>query len=256
MDSELKNIFDKAAKPPSTSEVFAKEPQKDVKIEDVFSGDENLMRVIQNAKGRPSLSHATRHASQTAPSLLTPANILLAINALVIVGFLTYFALYRPTPQTTTAQPSPPQTPESVTPTTPLQAEFPDVPLSVHTAGALDEAASWRLAENLFNEKNYTKAYHVYKKLRENLLPSIPSDEFLRDCLTLKMALCLQNLNQQEDLTNLFTSALESRSPIVRTLANYHLMFSDLHNKQYASARMRAYRTLALAEVMQEPTIT
>ncbi|MEJ5259692.1 MAG: tetratricopeptide repeat protein [Anaerohalosphaeraceae bacterium] len=124
------------------------------------------------------------------------------------------------------------------------------VQLSPLTRKVLDESVSLRSAEELYRARDYFKACYVFGRLRENLMKNNPADACLDDYLTLRMALCLQRTQEQEILTALFAQALESRSPVVRALAYYHLCFLQMHNQQFLEARKSAYRALSLMSVM------
>ncbi len=123
------------------------------------------------------------------------------------------------------------------------------VQLSPLTRKVLDESVSLRSAEELYQARDYFKACYVFGRLRENLMKNNPADACLDDYLTLKMALCLQRTQEQEILTALFAQAIESRSPVVRALAYYHLCFLQMHNQQFLEARKSAYRALSLMPV-------
>lgn len=52
-------------------------------------------------------------------------------------------------------------------------------------------------------------------------------------------------------MAELFTRALNSRSPVVRMLANYNLAYIQNHNRNYLEARRHAYQTLALLKTIE-----
>jgi len=256
-DTEVKNVFDKASNEPTASEVFAKEPKKDLSTQDVFGGDEKLYKLLEKAARANVIANTSRAAAKVASKIPSPTHIILVINILAITAILGYLLL-RP-PAVGTAAP-PGEQEHSLTTQSVTQAQdahhpnlAPQPPaVSKRTAAALEKASSWQLAEQLYHARNYKQAYLVFNDLAQKLTTNIPANEFMRDFFTLKMALCLQKTNDHQNLSNLFTTALTSRSPVVRALANYHLIFAENHNKQYAGARSRAYQTLALLKAFED----
>jgi TolA-binding protein len=127
---------------------------------------------------------------------------------------------------------------------------FESVHLSNATVQALEGSISLRAADALYKAQDYFKACYVYDRLRDNLMINDLADACLDDYLALRMALCLQKSQEQELMLSLFTQALESRSPVVRTLAYYNLSFLQMHNQQFLAARTSAYRALALVSCL------
>jgi TolA-binding protein len=248
MDNQMNDEFDKTAQEPTESEVFAKEPQKDLTARDVFAGDEKLYKQLE--KGAPAT------IIRRAASRLSTTHIMLILNTIIISIILLYLML-RPPAIGIAVQPTEQKSSESLQ-TTPPKSDKPAVvsteppAIDKKTAAALKTASSWQLAEQLYNARKYNEAYHVFNELTEKLATNTPADEFMRDFFRLKMAICLQNTQGHENISALFTSALQSRSPLVRALANYRLIFAENHNKQYASARSRSYRTLALLKAFDD----
>ena len=252
----MKSVFDGAAKPPAASEVFAKETKKDVSARDVFAGNEKLYQLIEKRKPGAIISQAGQSAVNAASRFFSTTHIILVINIIVITAILAYLLLRspaanfqtQPTVQQTSQQTqSSSQRQDTVGALTPKQ-----LAITERTATALQKASSWQLAEQLYLARNYNQAYYVFDALNAKLTTNIPADEFLRDFFQLKMALCLQKTQDQEDLSGLFTTALQSRSPVVRALTNYHLIFIEAGNKQYLNARTRAYRTIALLKAVED----
>jgi TolA-binding protein len=255
MNKETKDTFDNAEKTPDSSEVFANQAKENVSAQDIFVGDRKFYRTIEKAAFATPVLQAGRAAVKTASSLFSTTHVILIINLLVLTAVLAYVLLRPPIVtvqagplQPKTAQPdqTPPKTQNVAVALTPAQ-----LAISKRTAAALEKANSWQLAERLYNIGEYNQACYVFSKLSEKLTTNIPADEFLKDFFQLKMALCLQKTQTDENLSTLFTTALQSRSPVVRTLANYHLTFTELANKQYLNARTRIYRTLALLETLE-----
>ena len=258
MNPELKKIFEKASKPPQAEEVFAKETSDEVDAQDIFSGDEEFFETLENA-GQPSIvtqiTEATNVAVKSVTKFFSTTHIILIVNLLAITVILAYLLLRSPVasqvPQAQSAAPDKAQTQEVVTKA--VSVETPEsLKVTGRTAEALDKAVSWEVAEQLWNRRQYAEAYYVFNQLSDNLITNIPSEKFLKDFLELKMALCIQKTDDQAGLSRLFTSSLQSRSPVVRALANYNLVFAENRNRQYMNARKRAYQTMALLKTFQD----
>ena len=106
---------------------------------------------------------------------------------------------------------------------------------------------SLKVAQEYYSQKNYKAAYSVYNKLYK----AMPvNEELLKDYFYLKMGLCLKNILDYEEASHLLMLVSESRSPVVRTIANYHLSLIEIKRKRYLRARTRAYKTLALIKAI------
>ena len=264
MDTETKTIFEKAAKKPSSAEIFAKLPGEDITVRDLFAGDEEFYLSIENGGKSPiteQLSKAPDAIASGISRFFSHTLVILIINLLAISVFFGYLLL-KPGKGLIVTEPA---ITDSASDGTGVPAQPTDVkPQSADmhagmrltvgdaTAELLNEAISWELAERLFTNQKYPQAYHVFEKLSDNLITNIPSDEFLKDFFQLKMAMCIQLSDDQTNLSQLFTLTLQSRCPTVRMLSNYHLIFAENRSNHYMLARARAYRTLALLEAIED----
>ena len=98
MDTQVKNLFDKASKKPDVSEVFAKDMPKEVSAEDVFAGNEELYKAIESAN-RPQIIVQAENVGQAAVnavSQITAAHIILIVNVVVISAIVGYLLLRAP----------------------------------------------------------------------------------------------------------------------------------------------------------------
>lgn len=109
------------------------------------------------------------------------------------------------------------------------------------------ESLSLKLAESFYLQGNYEKACNVYDRLRQSLPPNTDS-ELLRDFLQLKMALCMKRTGDTKRANHLFATVVQSRSPILKILANYYLSSRAIQQQQYLKAAARAYQAIALIE--------
>ncbi|MBN1124148.1 MAG: hypothetical protein JXA82_04010 [Sedimentisphaerales bacterium] len=244
IDTETKNVFDQASRSPHASELFGGQMEQDVSVQDLFAGDDNLYRIIEKGRGPNLLSHASKVAHKAGAKFLTPTHLVLMINVVVIMGTLGYLVMRDPSETAI-----PPTQPSAASGG---QMELPRINLSRTTSAELDKAVSWQVAEQLLQSGDYIRAYYVYEKLNRNLTQHREGDNLIRDMLYLKMALCIQKLPEYGSPEELFNRALISRSPVVRVLTNYHLMMIAIANRNFDTARMRAYKTLALLPTVQD----
>jgi tetratricopeptide (TPR) repeat protein len=249
MDTEVKNLFDKASKTPDVSEVFAKDMPKEVAAEDVFAGNDELFKAIENAN-RPQIIVQAENVGQAAASAMSrisAAHIILIVNVVVISGIVGYLLLRPGAPASQTVSEG-----TGTTTIVGLPDTLTDLTVSKSMAATLDKAISWELAEQFYEAGDYPQAYYIFSQLTKNLIPNTVADQFMKDFLMLRMALCLQNSDNQAGINRLFNTALKSRAPVVRALASYNLMFNELNNNRYLSARKHAYKTLALLDSFKE----
>ena len=120
------------------------------------------------------------------------------------------------------------------------------------TTKRLDKAISLQTAQTLYDQGQFEKAHYVYAKLRTHIVGKSLKQQCLRDWLGLQMALSLQHTNDQTLMGQYFTEALESRSLVVRAMANYHLAFIQNRYQQFYESRNRAYQALALLKSFEK----
>lgn len=252
LDDETKNVFDRAARHPDAADIFAAPSKKSVSARDIFSGPESLFDVIEELHPSPrtKVKQAALTTGEKLRRFFSPANIVIMINIVAFGGIFTWIVYkHKTTPRPSTAA-------EALTLIHAFSQEHPieakDLGLSDTEAGALEEAKSWQLGRKLYETRKYSQAYYIFNELREEFNTGLAGDEYMRDFLTLNMALALEKTTDLENLSKLFKVGLESRSPVVRALSNYHLMFLHMQNHQYLNARARAYRTLALMESLRD----
>jgi len=127
-----------------------------------------------------------------------------------------------------------------------------------------NQPISLQLARELYLNKDFQKACSVYQQLLQNLSGEDASN-LMRDYLKLKIALTKITAQQQQAFNNhsatppetdeahaLLRAVANSSSPAVRVLANYYLADIALERKQFLKARARAYRTLALLDLIDQ----
>jgi tetratricopeptide (TPR) repeat protein len=276
---------DKPADVPSDSELFVNpvgngEPQSDQSLlrepenlseRDVFAGDENLYRFLAKA-GRKRTSQA-RHA-ENRPALANSAIRSVSLStvqktlvvSIIIVAVILACELFIPPSRSTakvttmpfSQQPHADQQP-SPDPTQTMPVQTPA--LAQEPQPATKQALSLRLAETLYQQKDYRTAYAAYYQLQQSLLKNPIEDHPFKELLQLKMALCLKgtlttgeaidigtrtaNLDQAD---HLLKALLQSPSPAVKVMANYHKSLIEMQKQQYLKARTRACQAVALVD--------
>ena len=179
----------------------------------------------------------------------------LIILNIIAIAAITGYILLKPAPRSTTAQTAAQRTTKEVQEketSSEAQEVRDESRREEEDTVVFEQGISWRLAEQLYTARRYREAYEVFRQLSENLNTNRPGDEYVRDFMHLKMAMCLQQAEEQADWNEDLTVALQSGSPAVRALANYSLIFTENRKKEYLKARMRAYRTLALLKTVKD----
>jgi len=137
--------------------------------------------------------------------------------------------------------------------------EAPDQIVTVEPVLSPSQPVSLKVAQDFFLNQDYPNAYVVYNQLYQSLTAS-QEQQLLRDFLQLQMALCMQKAVRQsgqsaaadaaDQAYQLFRKVSQSRCPVVRAVANYHLSLIEVEKKQYLKAQIRAYQTIALIDAV------
>jgi tetratricopeptide (TPR) repeat protein len=115
------------------------------------------------------------------------------------------------------------------------------------TAPQSPQATSLKVAQDFYAAGEYDNAYATYSQLYRSLPPDANSH---RDLLRLKMALCRAKSGLIEEADRLLDEIAKSSSNALRLMANYHRISLEMQKKQYLNARTRAYRAMALIDVV------
>ena len=120
-----------------------------------------------------------------------------------------------------------------------------------------EQPLSLKIAQEFELKGDYNNAYAAYNQLCQNIQAKMTSnvteDELMKDFLRLKMALCMEKgavLEQANSVLSGLRTVSQSRSPVIRAIANYHLSLLKMQNKQYLSARARAYQAISLIDAV------
>lgn len=259
---EQKNVLkENTSEVPSDSELFTGEVHRKLSERDVFVGDEDFYRRLEDsAPTAPVQSVTSPLGQQTSARRPTQGSIrhkpFSTLQKMLVTGIITIEAMLLyvlmkpllwppkkiPTPTTQQTRPSKLSTGDS-TQVVQEQIQKPE-PLFPPT-----QPLSLEVARNFYLQKEYGKAYAAYNQLYQSL-PAGAEEDLLRDFLQLKMTLCLKKAGNTDQANRLFRTLSQSRSPVIRVVANYNLSFDEVQKKQYLKARTRAYQMIALVEAV------
>ena len=248
--------------------------------EDVFSGEDFYEPLADSAAPATAQSDTEPVDEQIAadqPLLVSSGRKrfsalqkVLVVSIVTIAAILLYTLLKSPPRPATGTMPAVQRSPlrisasessdEDLAQPTSAQTQKPQslpLPRTVLVQGSPAQPLSLKVADDLYLQADYNRAYAIYDQLHQSL-PAGSQQQLLKDFLQLKMALCLRIVASRgllwvshtraaaDQADHLFRAVSKSRSPIVRALANYHCCLIETQKKQYLRARARAYQTIAL----------
>jgi len=236
----------------------AVESQKELTEQDVFTGDQDFYKLLSDSQISESKKQASDNRSLMRLNRHKPFTLLQ--KAIVVgIGLVTTMLLYilfglksesipGPTSISADQVPSVGQQELNLKPKITDFKNIADEQIQKQEDELLGkQPLSLKVARDFFQQKDYHRAYVVYN----NLYEALPlSEAMLRDFMQLEMALCLEITKDYEQASRLFVMISESRSPVVRILANYHLGLLEIQRKRYLNARSRAYKALALVKAV------
>jgi tetratricopeptide (TPR) repeat protein len=246
---------EKAPQPPSDEELFTGPVFEKASPQQLFAGDEDFYKSLKNAQpGQVSMPSPT----ETIPAKIEGSKrfsliqkVLAAAIFLIAAIMLYAFLVPQEIPQAYQAPGTENQitpTPEPSVTTQNMQPEYrqPQKPKPV-----LDgtQPVSLKIAQTYYLNENYEQALLVYENLLQNL-PKNPKENLMRDSLQLQIALCRIKTDDYIQADQTLRKLLNSKSPAVRMLANYHSGLRDMHKKQYLDARTKAYRAISLIDAV------
>ena len=252
--AEVENKIKNSPEVPSDSDLFVGEVHRNLSEREVFVGDEDFYRLLANSTPTTSV----RSSSNAKSSLRGPirhkrfSNLQKAfVAAIITVGAMLMYVVLKPlllsqnkisTPATQQISPS----------ALPADDSIQVVQLPVQQTAALfpsTQPLSLDVARDFYLQNDYSQAYAAYNQLCQSL-PSGAKDELLRDFLQFKMALCLNKAGNSEQANSLFRTLSQSRSPVIKVVANYELSLLQVQKKQYIKARAMAYQAIAMVSAI------
>ncbi|MCP4613751.1 MAG: hypothetical protein GY845_34110 [Planctomycetes bacterium] len=254
---------------PSDSDLFAGEVHRNLSEREVFVGDEDFYRLLANSTPTNSVRGFTKAKRSLQGPIRNNRFSFLQKTfaaAIITIGAMLLYVVLKPfvwspnkvsTPITQQMSPSPLSVadsiqvvPESVQ--QPVADSIKVVPESVQQMTPLfptEQPLSLDVARDLYLQNDYRQAYAAYNQLYQTL-PSGAGQELLRDFLQYKMALCLNKGGNSEEANSLFRTLSQSRSPVIRVVANYELSLLQIQKKQYIQARTMAYQAIAMVSAV------
>lgn len=262
---------------PPDSELFVGEVHEELSDREVFAGNEDFYKSLA-ASAQP-VSTPPRPARPDAPRPTAPPlwqkrfsglQKALALTIVLVTATLLYTLLKSPPAPRRNYQ-LPPATARRIAPAAHPAPDsgLPSQDLAPAIHGRIQESESLlpqmqplslNIAQDLFLNGQYDKAYAVYEELYQSIpvppASKLTQEQLLRDFLQLKMALCVdqaaQTLPQMQDAADeanhLLRAASQSRSPAVSVVANYRRSLLEMQRKQYIRAMTTAYQAIALLE--------
>lgn len=254
---------------PSDSDLFASDVHRNLSEREVFVGEEDFYRLLANS----TPTNPVRSSAQAKRSLRGPirrkrfSTLQKAFVAgIITIGAMLMYVVLKPllwfpnkisTPATQQISPSTLPVADSIKIVQePVQQPVADsikvVQNPVQQSAPLfpsTQPLSLDVARGFYLQNDYSQAYAVYEQLRQSL-PSGAKEELLRDFLQFKMALCLNKAGNSEQANSLFRTLSQSRSPVIRVVANYELSLLQIQKKQYIKARTRAYQAIAMVSAV------
>jgi len=244
----------------SPEDMFATDASGSISESDVFAGTEDfhktLSKTVNSRKSTKPSKEKRSYSTSQKVLILSIITLLITISYVLLKPDSTKAAFQS---LATTSNPTAPAElnttksayPQTVTaPSTTTQPQG----FSTQPSQSPSEPVSLRYAEKMYLQRNYAKAFDLYKNIFDRFsMPDISiskDDELLRDFCRLKMAFCKKASADYESAYQLLRKALQSPSPAIKAFANYKLCFIDIHNRQYQKARSRAYQALAMADAI------
>ena len=248
-----KTILEEDSLEVPSSQKSTDEARKDISEREVFTEDEEFYEFMAR-QGQVQVT--TDQSDKTEKSLrvwflLKRFSILqkvLALSIIVTIAMLLY-ALLKPALKFTTYAQTVPVARQTTSPEAPTSEDSAQVrPQQLQEPQFVPpsiQALSLKVAQDFYLQKDYRMACKTYNQLQQGL-PMSDEGGLLRDFLQLKMALCIRKTGDFDQANRLLRIVSESRSPVLRVLANYYLGFIEVQKGQYLKARTRAYQTIAL----------
>jgi tetratricopeptide (TPR) repeat protein len=237
-------------------ELFSGPVYQDFSVQDVFVGDSDFYRTMQNDRSEvpvtvprsSSLPSSDRKHSTLVPKVLAGCLIITTLTVLLYVVVLSGGAFLRPSARPDVradVQQAVIEPPKEVV----LTAAVEPLPEEIDQALSLNQPISLKSARAYYEEADYAQAYVVYKRLVQNLPEDADADP-MRDFLRLNMALCLKKSGRDELSSGMLKSVAQGGSPVTRVLANYHLCLFERSQRQFLAMRSRAYQAIGLLDIM------
>ncbi len=250
-----------ATEVPSDNELFAGPVHKELSVQQIFAGDEDFYKSLEDTQIVGSTQHFDTERVSTAQigyKRFSSVQKVLAAAIILIVAVLLYVALRLPSEHAGQMASDVRQTPAIELPAvktvrvTPQQIQKPEPILdATQPESILDstQPVSLKIAQTFYFNGDYDQAFSIYEKLHKSL-PASSKEDLMRDFLQLQLALCMERTADYTQAARLFRKILKSNSPAVRVVAYYHCGLLEMQKKQYLNARTKAYQAIALIDAV------
>ncbi len=249
-DSPKEDAQENSSPPPPDSDLFAGKVLEELSEHSIFAGDEDFFKSLASC----SPADTTRKPANTGLPLtglirnkrLSIVQKGLAVIIVVIAAVLIYALLKSPSATTANTQPlsATQQTPH---PAGPAKVSLLQIPES-QSASKTTTSSSLEVAQTLYLKGDYSKALPVYEQLYKSI-SAMPSEDLMGDFLQLRIALCLERTADYEQANRLYRTLANSRSDVIKVIANYRRGLLEMQKKQYLNARAKAYQSIALIDM-------
>jgi len=259
---EQKNVLkENTSEVPSDSELFTGEVHRELSEREVFVGDEDFYRLLEDSTPAAAVQSVTSPSGAWTRARRSMRGSILhkrfsTLQKLLLTGIITIevmllYVLLKPLLWPVNKIPTPiaQQTPLSKLPAGDSSQVVQEQIQELEPLFPQTQPLSLKVARNFYLQKEYGKAYTAYNQLHQSL-PETSEVELLRDFLQFKMALCLKKAGNSDQADRLFRTLSQSGSPVIRMVANYNLSFIEVQKKQYLKVRTRAYQMIALVEAV------
>jgi len=271
--AEVEQKIKNSKEVPSDSDLFVGEVHRNLSEREVFVGDEDFYRLLANSTPTNSVrSSGKENRSFREPIRRNRFSTLQKafVAAIITIGVMLLYVVLKPLlwstnkistsitqqmnpsdiPVTNSIQVVPEPVQKSVADS--IQVVSEPEQKSVQQPVPLfppEQPLSLDIARSLYLQNDYSQAYAAYNQLYQSL-PTGAKEELMRDFLQLKMALCLNKAGNNEKANSLFRTLSQSRSPVIRVVANYELSLLQIQKKLYIQARTMAYQVIAVVSAI------
>ena len=252
-EEQKDNLEENTSEVPLDRELFAGEVHEELSEREAFAGDEDFYKRLADSAqdataGQPDGASQPPLVPIRYKYYFSNLQKVLVVSIVAIAAILLYALTKSPSQPAASPSPTEPTVRQASSVKPPIEdaaQKLPQQPQESEPMPSPAEPMSLDIAQTFYIQKDYNKAYAAYSQLRQNL-PTSAKDDLLRDFLQLRMALCMKEAFNIDQAGSLFGTVLQSRSPVIRVLANYYLIFVEMQKKQYLKARTRAYQAIAL----------
>ena len=202
---------------PVDAELFAGQVHEELSDSEIFAGDEDFQLFLASQARAQTAARRTRRADpapgqlpdiQTHHRNFSTLQKVLAVSIIIIAAIVVFTLLKSPLLLVTNrhtppvAQQTPPAKPAVEVPEQPRpeQIQKPEPAPTPTPRPTPTQPLSLKVAQDLYLQADYIKAYAVYNQLGQSL-PVGTEEELLNDFFKLRMALCMRDIRNTKNIT-------------------------------------------------------